>query len=417
MFSYHFWSDVGSYCNTGFDCNASYISSYSWSNAVVEGGRNDVFCVQFFVRYQTCDCMSSSQFHFFVDLSCVNIQSATEDTRECQNIVDLVWIVGTTGTHDCYASFFSQFRFDFWIWVSHSEYDWVWFHGFNHFWGQNISNRAAQEQVSVFYNISQTAFDHVRVGDLSDSSGGASHIWTAFVYSTLGVAQSDVFYAQSHDQFGNGDCSSAAAVYSNFQVFCFFALQFQSVDGSSSTYDSGTVLVIVEYWDIADLFEFFFNVEAVRSADIFQVYAAEGWFHQFNGSDDFFRIFGVEADWESVNASEGFEQNAFTFHYWQTSACTDIAQTQYSGTVGNNCNQVAFCGVVVDFVIVMVDFHAWFCYTWGVSQRQVLFGVYWYFAFDGDFALCLFVEFQSLFFQSHANTASLFFVQHRIIRS
>ena len=58
------------------------------------------------------------------------------------------------------------------------------------------------------------------------------------------------------------------------------------------------MLVIVEDRNVADLFEFVFDVEAFWSFDVFEVYTAEGWFHQFNGFNDLVRIHGVQTDWE-----------------------------------------------------------------------------------------------------------------------
>ena len=54
----------------------------------------------------------------------------------------------------------------------------------------------------------------------------------------------------------------------------------------------------------------FFDVEALRRLDVFQVDAAEGGLEDLAGADDFVRILGVELDVEDVDIGEALEEDA-----------------------------------------------------------------------------------------------------------
>ena len=184
-------------------------------------------------------------------------------------------------------------------------------------------------------------------------------------------------------------------------IFDILANNLQCVYQTCQGNDSGTVLVIVEDRNVADFFELALDVEALRSFNVLEVYAAKGWLHQLDSLDDFVWVFGIQTDWESIYACKGFEQNGFTFHNRHTSACADIAQTQYSSTVGYNSNQVAFCCIFINVIVIFVDLETWLSNTWGVSQRKVLCTVERNLALYAQFALCFSVHFKGFFINVH----------------
>ena len=331
----------------------------------------------------------------------MNIQSTTEDTRECQNVVDLVRVVGTTGTDNSSACFFCQSRVDFWSWVCTSKDDWVFCHGLNHLWGQNARSGNADKYVCTADNVSQRACAFFFVGNLGHLNLNVVETVASFVDCTLAVAEDCICNACGEQQLGDCDSSCTCAADYNVNVLDVLANYLQSIDKTCQGNDCGTVLIIMEDRNVADFFEFAFNIEALWSFDVLEVYAAEGWLHHFNSFDDLVRIFGIQADWESIYACKGFEQNSLTFHNRHTCACTDVAQTQYSSTVGYNSNQIAFCGIFINFVIVLLNLQTWLSYTWGICQRQVFCTTQLYFAFHSDFALRISVQFKGFFINVH----------------
>ena len=401
MFSNLFRSDVGLLSNTGVDCSLCNEFSNSWSNTWIEWRWDNVFCIAFFIGNQRSDCFCSSDLHLFIDLGSMNVQSTTEKTWECENVVNLVWIVGTTGTNNSSASFFCQSRIDFWSWVSASKDDWFVSHGFDHILSENARSRNTNEYVCTFDNVSQRTGEFLSIGDLGHFNFNIVEAIASFVDCTLAVAEDCICNTCGEQQFGDSDSSSASTAYNNVEIFDVFANNFQSVEQTCQSNDSSTMLVIVEDWNVADLFEFVFDVEAFWSFDVFEVYTAEGWFHQFNGFNDLVRIHGVQTDWESVNACKGFEQNSFTFHNRQTSASADVAKAQNSSTVCYNSNHVAFCSIIVDCIVVFIDFEAWLSNAWRISKRKVFCTVERNFALYAQFTMCFFVQFKRFFINVH----------------
>ena len=56
----------------------------------IKGCREDVVCVQLFIAYQACDCVSCCDLHFIVDIRCSHIERSAEDAREAEYVVDPV---------------------------------------------------------------------------------------------------------------------------------------------------------------------------------------------------------------------------------------------------------------------------------------------------------------------------------------
>ena len=110
---------------------------------------------------------------------------------------------------------------------------------------------------------------------------------------------------------------------------------------------------------------------------------------------------GVQADRESVYARKGFKQNRFAFHNRQTGASADVAQAQYGGTVGDDSNHVALCGVFINIFIVFLNLQAGLCYAWGVSQREVVCAFQRNFAFNTKFTMSFSVQLKGSFINIH----------------
>ena len=118
------------------------------------------------------------------------------------------------------------------------------------------------------------------------------------------------------------------------------------------------MLIVVEDGDVGAFLELSFNLEAARRADVFEVDAAEGAGKQRNRMDDFVHVLAAHAKRDGVNAAECLEQHAFAFHDRHTGFGADIAETEHSGTVGDNGNGVPAAGQVIGLVDILLDLKA-----------------------------------------------------------
>ena len=99
-------------CDSGLSCSLSYCFCHSFCDSLIEGIRDDVVSGDLVIRDQICDGVGSSHFHLVIDIRCAYIQSSAENTRESQNIVDLVREIAAAGTNNSCASLFCQIRHD-----------------------------------------------------------------------------------------------------------------------------------------------------------------------------------------------------------------------------------------------------------------------------------------------------------------
>ena len=83
--------------------------------------RDNVICVQLFFVDKTGDGIRCCHLHFIVDVLCSHIQRTAEDTRECQNIVDLVGEIASSCSHNGCSCCLCQVRHDLRYRVCHWE--------------------------------------------------------------------------------------------------------------------------------------------------------------------------------------------------------------------------------------------------------------------------------------------------------
>ncbi|MNS62396.1 hypothetical protein D3C72_954550 [compost metagenome] len=265
-----------------------------------------------------------------------------------------------------------QLRGDFRIRVRAGEHDRVRRHRQQAFSAQQVRAGQADEHVSTLQCVSQGAL----VGRVSEDSLVLVQVVTAGVDHAGTVDHVDVFDvgAHAHQQFHAGDGGRTGTQADDLGVSQGFASDFQGVDHAGRGHDSGAVLVIVEYRNVALLDQSAFDLKALRCLDVFQVDATEGDGDALDGVDEGLRAFGVDFDVENVDAGEALEQYAFTFHHWLGGQWAEVTQAENRGAIGNDCNQVAFAGVLVGQFRIAGDLAYWFGYARAVGQRQVASG-------------------------------------------
>src|SRR5699024_1317693 len=93
-----------------------------------------------------------------------------------------------------------------------------------------------------------------------------------------------------------------------------FANNFQGVVKSCLRDDGGTVLIIVEDWNVEFFAKTCFDFKATWRGYIFKVNAAVGGCDRFDDTDDFFGISCVQSDWPRVDVGELLEEDGLAFH-------------------------------------------------------------------------------------------------------
>ena len=182
-------------------------------------------------------------------------------------------------------------------------------------------------------------------------------------------------YAEEHQELGDGDRSRAAAVDNHLDLVHLAAGQAAGVEQSRTAADSRAVLVIVEYRNVADLFQTALDLKAARSGDVLEVDAAERAGDQLNGADDLVHILGRHTERERIHVSERLEQRALALHNRHAGNRTDIAQTEHRSAVRDDRNQIVAARVLVAERRIVLDLKARLGNTRRVRDRQIVLAV------------------------------------------
>ena len=101
---------------------------------------------------------NAGHLHFFGNAGSTDIECATEDEGEAEDVVDLIHIVGTAGGNDDVGPHgFGQFRHDFRSRVGESENHWLFAHARDHFLLQHACSGEAEEDIGPDHRIAQRA--------------------------------------------------------------------------------------------------------------------------------------------------------------------------------------------------------------------------------------------------------------------
>src|SRR5919202_4098219 len=100
------------------------------------------------------------------------------------------------------------------------------------------------------------------------------------------------------------------------------------------------MLIVVEDGYLKLRLEALLDLKTPRGGDVLQVYAAKGRGYAFDSLHNLFCVLGVEADGESVNVRELFEEHRLALHYRHRRPRAYIAQAQHRCTVGDDSYHV-----------------------------------------------------------------------------
>ena len=101
------------------------------------------------------------------------------------------------------------------------------------------------------------------------------------------------------------------------------------------------MLVVVHHRNIQRFDQTIFDFEAARSADIFEIDAAEDGRDAYDRLDDLVDVLRVEADRKRVNIGKLLEEHRLAFHHRKRAERPDIAQAEHRRAVGDDRDRVA----------------------------------------------------------------------------
>jgi hypothetical protein len=135
--------------------------------------------------------------------------------------------------------------------------------------------------------------------------------FSSSVNNTLSITAEDVLWLGTIvlDQLHASDTSSSSSIADNFELGNVFSRDFHSIDQTSEANDGSSVLIIVENWNWHHTLKSFFNVEAVRTLDIFEVNTSERWMKILDNCDKLIWILAIDAEINAINISKFLEKD------------------------------------------------------------------------------------------------------------
>ena len=217
----------------------------------------------------------SGNLHCVVDRRRLNVECAAEDEGKTQHVVDLVWVVGTPCRHDGVgAHSVHVVGVDFRIGIGHCKNERLVRHRDDHIARHDARCRETQKYIGAFHDFCELA----RFGLLRKRGLVRIHQFgAAFVDNTFNVGDENVFplEADLQQQVEAGERCSTRPRAHKLYLGDIFANNLQAVENAGRDHNRRTMLVVVEHGNVEQLFEPFFDDEAVRRLDVFEVDAAE----------------------------------------------------------------------------------------------------------------------------------------------
>lgn len=158
----------------------------------------------------------------------------------------------------------------------------------------------------------------------------------------MAIDADNILRARREQYISAGHARRADPAQDDFAILQLLVHNLQRIKQTGQQDDSGSMLIVMEDRNIEILLQPLFDLEAARRRDILQINAAEGRGNRLNRPYDLIRILRVQTDWERVDVRQLLEQHRLAFHDRHRRHRADIAQTEHSGSIGDNRHGIPF---------------------------------------------------------------------------
>ena len=190
--------------------------------------------------------------------------------------------------------------------------------------------------------------------------------------SAPGVTKDDICKSRREQQLRDRDRSSARAGDNDAHVLLPLAHDLERVCEPREGDDSGSVLIVVEDRDVAELLELALDLEAAGRRDILQIHAAEAAREEIHRAHEFVHVLRFDAERERVHTAEGLEEHAFALHDGHAGLGADVAETEHRRTVRDDGAEIVPPRERIALIDILLDLQARRRNAGGVGQREVV---------------------------------------------
>lgn len=157
------------------------------------------------------------------------------------------------------------------------------------------------------------------------------------VDSSLRIAQNYILNSIFKQELSNGDTSCSCPINDDLALLHILLHDLYRVYQARQSHDCCTVLIVVENWQFFHSIQSFLNLKAFRSLNILKIYRIEVTQQLLNGLYlEFGSLSMMNTDWNHVNIAKQLEEQGFAFHNRQSSLRSDVAQAEYSSSIGDD---------------------------------------------------------------------------------
>ena len=306
------------------------------ADARVEGGGNYELGVQLFVADEVRESHRRGYLHFLVDVARAHIESAAENAREGQHVVDLVIVVAAPRADDRRASLERELRHDFGRRVRHREEHGLRRHRAYHILRDDAGGRDADKDVRAAHRVGKRACPVLMVRNFYHRELFFVRARGILADDALAVAEQHVADADGEQQARDGDPGGSRTVHDDADVGHLFIHELQRIDERRERDDRRSVLVVVENRDVESSLQRALYFKAARRGYILEVDAAETAGEERNGLHNLVHVMRAHAERDRVHAAEFLEEDALPLHDGHSSLRPDIAEAEHSRPVGDD---------------------------------------------------------------------------------
>ncbi len=182
-------------CYTGFFRSLFHCRRNGLADTGIERVGKNIVRAELVVIDQRRDSKGSGYLHFFIDIARSAIESASENTGEREDVVDLIREVASACSHNSRACFLGKVGHDLGSGVCHCEDDRILRHRLHHILAYTACGRDAEEYVGALHRVSERTCLVVEIRDFRHLTLYGVESFVALADDALAVAEGDILDA------------------------------------------------------------------------------------------------------------------------------------------------------------------------------------------------------------------------------